>query len=213
MPARDQIGLSVNGIQRTAAGLCARDSLAAFLRQSLGLTGTKIACNEGDCGSCTVLLGTPENGRFRYRAVNACITHLFQCDGAHVVTVEGVAGQIPNALASAHAVQCGFCTPGLVMALSAPEPDITGNLCRCTGYLSILEASQRADRPLFPELPAPPVESVLFPAVFIPTTLAEAATYLSLHPSATLIAGGTDLTPQRDNGERLLAYGPKTRSI
>src|SRR5207248_4639123 len=134
-------------------------SLTDFLRQELLLTGTKVVCAEGDCGACTVLVGRPEGPGLRYETVDACIQFLYQLDGRHVVTVEGLPGSGPaqlhpvqRVMVEYHGSQCGFCTPGFVMALAgmfeeqtpadrhARQTALTGNLCRCTGYLPILEA-------------------------------------------------------------------------
>lgn len=129
--------------------------LIDFLREGLGLTGTKEGCGKGECGACAVIL----DGRL----VNSCLVLLGQCEEASVETIEGVAGPalhpVQVAMVEAGAVQCGFCTPGLVMAAVAllranpdPTPDdvrrgIEGNLCRCTGYVkveaAVLEAARR----------------------------------------------------------------------
>jgi len=122
--------------------------LLDFLREDLGLTGTKEGCGKGECGACAVLL----DGRL----VNSCLVLLGQCEGASVETIEGVASDrlhpVQAAMLEKGAVQCGFCTPGLVMAsiaLLRANPDPTpeevrrgmeGNLCRCTGYQKVEEA-------------------------------------------------------------------------
>jgi len=122
--------------------------LLDFLREDLGLTGTKEGCGKGECGACAVLL----DGRL----VNSCLVLLGQCEGASVETIEGVASDrlhpVQAAMLEKGAVQCGFCTPGLVMASIAllranpdPTPEevrrgIEGNLCRCTGYQKVEEA-------------------------------------------------------------------------
>lgn len=144
--------LVVNGQRVTTdADPCMR--LLDFLREGLGLTGTKEGCGEGECGACSVLL----DGRL----VNSCLVLLGQCDGAEVLTIEGVAAggdlhPVQKAMMEAGAIQCGFCTPGLVLAAVAllaehAAPDaatirgaIEGNLCRCTGYMKVEEAIRRA---------------------------------------------------------------------
>lgn len=125
--------------------------------RSLGATGTKEVCSEGDCGACTVALGMSENGIWRYRAVTSCIMPASQLHGRHVITVEGLGTPdelhpIQQTLYDNHAAQCGFCTPGFVMSifcylLNDPAPTLPrlrkaleGNLCRCTGYQHIIQA-------------------------------------------------------------------------
>ncbi|CAI2354515.1 unnamed protein product [Caenorhabditis sp. 36 PRJEB53466] len=134
-------------------------TLGYYLRNKLGLRGTKLGCEEGVCGSCTVVLGTWDEALNRavYRAVNACLVPLFHVHTTFVITVEGVGSRdkihpIQDRMARGHAVQCGFCSPGFVMSAYAllrnhPNPTIEqintaikGNLCRCTGYRPILEA-------------------------------------------------------------------------
>jgi len=137
-------------------------TLLDYLRLSEGATGTKEGCNEGDCGACTVAVGDWQDGRVRYRAVNACIQLLGTLDGKEVVTVEDLRAEggglhpVQAAMVEHHGSQCGFCTPGIVMSLFClyqeperaeppPRADITnclaGNLCRCTGYRPIIDAA------------------------------------------------------------------------
>jgi carbon-monoxide dehydrogenase small subunit/xanthine dehydrogenase small subunit len=121
--------------------------LLDVVRERFGLTGTKEGCGEGECGACTVLV----NGR----AVNACLVPMIQVEGAEVVTIEGLAGAdaLRRAFVEEGAAQCGICTPGMIVAASAipAEADddavreaLAGNLCRCTGYGSIVRAVRRA---------------------------------------------------------------------
>jgi xanthine dehydrogenase small subunit len=135
--------------------------LLDYLRLIEKSKGTKEGCNEGDCGACTVVLGTPHNGGVRYQAVNACILLLGQIHGKELITVDdlargGVLHPVQQAMVDAHASQCGFCTPGFVMSLfSLAHEDrkvsrqdvveqIAGNLCRCTGYRPIIDAGLTA---------------------------------------------------------------------
>ncbi|MBD3853676.1 MAG: 2Fe-2S iron-sulfur cluster binding domain-containing protein, partial [Acidobacteria bacterium] len=127
-----------------------------YLRNEAGLTGVKYACREGDCGSCVVLLGQLENGAMRYQAVTSCLLPIGALDRSHVVTVEGLNRRnltpFQSALDAEGASQCGFCTPGFVVSfagflLAAERWDVqvaieavAGNICRCTGYASIVRA-------------------------------------------------------------------------
>ncbi len=132
-----------------------------FIRNRAGLTGTKLGCGEGDCGTCTVALGKLTNGQMEYKAVNSCLVPVAKLHHKHVVTVEGIADEdelhpVQTAILEEHATQCGFCTPGITMSLFAylagnPNPDekgvrlaLEGNLCRCTGYQPIKKASQKS---------------------------------------------------------------------
>ncbi|MBS0569326.1 MAG: xanthine dehydrogenase small subunit [Proteobacteria bacterium] len=132
-----------------------------WLRGPAGMTGTKEGCAEGDCGACTVVLGTPTaDGQMHYRAVNSCILFVPTLDGCQLLTVEhlkaadGRLHPVQQAMVDHHGSQCGFCTPGFVMSLfalyvSEPRPTrarvndvLSGNLCRCTGYRPIIDAAQ-----------------------------------------------------------------------
>jgi len=146
-----QINLTVNGEAR-AALVEPRTQLADYLRETLHLTGTHLGCEHGVCGACTVLIdGAP--GR-------SCITYAVACDGADVETIEGldddpVMVQLRRAFTEAHALQCGYCTPGMLVTardivLRLPDADearvrleLSGNLCRCTGYMGIVAAILR----------------------------------------------------------------------
>ncbi|HTS97042.1 MAG TPA: (2Fe-2S)-binding protein [Streptosporangiaceae bacterium] len=144
-----KLRLTVNGEPREIGEVGADESLLTVLRDSLGLTGTKNACEQGECGSCSVYL---DGG-----LVCSCLVPAGQAEGADVGTVEGLAGYrdldpVQEAFAQAGAIQCGFCTPGLVMAVHdllrrVPDPSdgqireaLAGNLCRCTGYQKIISA-------------------------------------------------------------------------
>ena len=161
---RDHLVLWVNGVRREIRGGDAFLTLSDYLRGRLGLVGTKIMCAEGDCGACTVLVAEPvESGRVRWLPIDSCIRFVFQVDGCHVVTVDGLAkdgdlAPAQQAMIDCHGSQCGFCTPGFVMALAGGchaqaagadidwRKELSGNLCRCTGYVSIFEAAERAGR-------------------------------------------------------------------
>lgn len=227
---REQIVLYVNGHRHAVTGRDGFLPLAEFLRNRLRLTGTKVVCAEGDCGSCTVLLGRAEGARLAYRAINSCIQYLFQLDGTHVVTVEGLQRgseltPVQAAMVEYHGSQCGYCTPGFVVAMtgileSCPRPaeedwrrGLTGNLCRCTGYAPILTAGQRAAEQAHASL------EELYPGgemcaeferlrqsplavrdgerqVFSPVDLRQALEFLARHPAAKIVAGATDVGVQ-----------------
>ncbi len=146
------VTLTVNG-ERREADLWGGESLLAMLRDTLELPGSKNACEQGECGSCSVLL----DGEL----VCSCLVLAAQADGHAVVTVEGLAvgdelTTVQRAFVEAGAVQCGFCTPGLVVAVTdllarVPQPEddeireaLSGNLCRCTGYAKIFDAVRLA---------------------------------------------------------------------
>lgn len=146
------VTLTVNGEPRQA-DVPSAATLVELLREHLGLSGTKVGCGHGECGACTVILdGEP---------VNSCLVFAAQCNGREVTTIEGLRRDgaldpIQNAFVEAGAVQCGYCTPGMVMSAAAllasnatPTRDeieeaISGNLCRCTGYVKIVDAVQLA---------------------------------------------------------------------
>ncbi len=148
-----RVDLMVNGERRQAEDVWEGESLLYLLRERLGLPGAKNACEQGECGSCSVYLDGD--------VVCACLVAAGQAEGRDVVTVEGLADgdvldPVQQAFLDAGAVQCGFCTPGLVVAVHdllrrVPSPDdstvreaLAGNLCRCTGYEAVLDAVRRA---------------------------------------------------------------------
>ena len=159
---REFILLFVNGQEHRVSGTDAFLTLSDFLRKRLCLCGTKIVCSEGDCGSCSTLCGrlNADRSAFEYLSIDSCIRFVFQLDGCHIITVEGLADgdqlhPVQEAMVKCHGSQCGFCTPGFVMSMAgileqndSPSEDdwrygLTGNLCRCTGYSPILEAGSR----------------------------------------------------------------------
>ena len=185
-----------------------------WLRTERGLTGTKEGCAEGDCGACTAVLGIPDGGAVRYEAVNSCLMAVPQLAGKALITIEGVANgglhPLQRAMVEADASQCGFCTPGIVMALYAfleggGEPEIeaihdalAGNLCRCTGYRPIVDAARKAGRSpagiRAANIPQPEAEyRAGRQAFFAPQSLDELIALRAAHPDAPLLAGGTDL--------------------
>lgn len=163
------VAVEVNGEPRRAR-VEARRSLAELLRDDLGLTGTHLGCEHGVCGSCTVLL----DGAI----VRSCLTLAVQAEGRAVTTVEGLADgvrlhPVQQGCLERHSFQCGFCTPGVLMTAAAlldevPDPDeatireaLSGNLCRCTGYESIVEGVLRAAELHAAELRAGPAAAAV----------------------------------------------------
>ncbi|MEK8049230.1 xanthine dehydrogenase small subunit [Ideonella sp. DXS22W] len=223
------------GAVRTVSGLPATTTVLGWLREDQRLTGTKEGCNEGDCGACTVLVGELDAaGALRFKPVNSCIQWLPALDGKALVTVEDLGGNHPvqQAMVACHGSQCGFCTPGIVMSLvgtgercaehcagsgQAPSraqiaDDLSGNLCRCTGYRPILDAGAQAlaDPATLPRLATPalaeqlrtlqadaplhlPGDGALAPPFHAPRTLDELAALREAFPEATLLAGCTDI--------------------
>jgi len=196
-----------------------------FVRDVAGLTGTKEACREGECGACTVLVGTPGPHGLTYKACASCLLPLGDVQGCHVVTIEGLSvgplTRVQQLVVEKSASQCGFCTPGVVLSLtgfSLNSPAfacgeavdaLDGNLCRCTGYAAIRRVAQALSQQLA-EAPSEPEGRVatlvargVLPEYFleIPRRLEELAASSpeprAGGPEAVLVAGGTDLFVQR----------------
>lgn len=162
-----KVTINVNGIDRTA-DVEPRTLLVQFLRDNLSLTGTHIGCDTSQCGACTVLLGD--------QSVKSCSILAAQADGAKITTIEGLAPigmlhPIQQAFWEEHGVQCGYCTPGMVLATKSllndhPDPTLEdiqhgleGNICRCTGYQNIIRSVQRAAQMLADGAVPQPVEA------------------------------------------------------
>lgn len=222
------------------SGPAAQTTVLDWLRGQPGRCGTKEGCGEGDCGACTVVVGElDEAGELALAPVNSCIRLLPTLDGLALFTIEDLAAPCPtsgapclhpvqSALVSHHASQCGFCTPGFAMSLFSayeshdqPTPptrselaaQLAGNLCRCTGYRSILDAAESAFADVQPRIDRAAVSAALRalaqdpaldyrapgvvpgkPARFLaPRTLDELARLREAHPDARLLAGGTDV--------------------
>ena len=232
-PATRPIRFVHRGAIVAVDGLPATTSVLAWLREQAACTGTKEGCNEGDCGACTVLVGELQaDGAVRFKPINSCIQFLPTLDGKALVTVEDLGGQHPaqQAMVACHGSQCGFCTPGFVMSLAAcaerhavavastgtgaPPPgrqqiadDLSGNLCRCTGYRPILDAGQQMftlpARPLATVEMATQLQSLQGDAPLVyaaggepfhaPRSLDALASLRAAKPQARLLAGSTDI--------------------
>ena len=232
-PATRPIRFVHRGAITAVDGLPATTSVLAWLREQAACTGTKEGCNEGDCGACTVLVGELQaDGAVRFKPINSCIQFLPTLDGKALLTVEDLGGQHPaqQAMVACHGSQCGFCTPGFVMSLAAcaerhavaaastgagaPPPgrqqiadDLSGNLCRCTGYRPILDAGQQMFRlpvrPLASAEMARQLQSLRGDAPLVygtgeapfhaPRTLDALASLRAAKPQARLLAGSTDI--------------------
>lgn len=200
-------------------------TLLEVLREDLACTGTKEGCGEGDCGACTVVLGEARDGGLQYRAINSCIRLAHSIDGLALWTVEDLAGAdgslhpAQEAMVQCHGSQCGFCTPGFVMSLfgmyqnhvARGEPvtrelaqeELSGNLCRCTGYRPILDAAQQ-----MAELPRTSVDEAAIVCqlaalarerdaaagpYLAPRSLPELLALRAAQPDAQVVAGCTDV--------------------
>lgn len=214
--------------------------LSTWLRYRKGMTGTKVVCSEGDCGACTVMLGwLGPDRKLEYRIIDACIQFLFQLDLCHVITVEGISEQgklhpAQQAMVECFGSQCGFCTPGFVMALAdlaekekihttaTIKDKLAGNLCRCTGYEAIVKAGLALNGEAHPQLIArfghlnieAEFKSLADDSVkisgaggalfFKPSDLNEALKIRSAMPQLKIVAGGTDLGVQHNKGKAQL---------
>jgi xanthine dehydrogenase small subunit len=214
----------LNGTEHAEARVPPTTTVLNYLRETLRLTGTKEGCAEGDCGACTVLVGHPAGEKLEWQPVNSCLMLVPQLAGAMLVTVEGLGRDgapnvVQRALMESDGTQCGFCTPGFVMAMEAlhrsgdpPRDDIihdalAGNLCRCTGYRPIVEACRRVlAEPRDPDaieeptgiaalthLPAPARYEQAEQHYRFPQNLDELFAALADDPEARLVAGATDL--------------------
>ena len=238
---RSHAAFFLNGQLTKVSGDDAFMMLAEWLRKRAQRPGTKIVCAEGDCGACTVARTfEPLNSKSKpkFVSINSCITTVAQMDGSHLVTVEGleVDGKLSpaqNAMRDCHGSQCGFCTPGFIMALSATLEAkqtldrksaancLTGNLCRCTGYSPILDAAE-AIKPspehnlasrylttkniqaLREEIATPLQLQDLSGRIFYaPDNLKDACSFLAKNKSARLMAASTDLGVQTNKGKPL----------
>lgn len=199
-------------------------TLLELLREDLACTGTKEGCGEGDCGACTVVLGEADGGQVHYRAINSCIRLAHSIDGMALWTVEDIAQDnalhpAQEAMVQCHGSQCGFCTPGFVMSLfgmyqnhvckgepitrELAQEELSGNLCRCTGYRPILDAAQAMaalppvkvdETALLRQLQSLRTEPGMTETGYLaPRTLAGLLQARAGRPEAQLVAGCTDV--------------------
>ncbi|HEY0526523.1 MAG TPA: xanthine dehydrogenase small subunit [Stellaceae bacterium] len=227
---RDTVRFLLGGERRELHGVDPTMTVLDYLRLVERRCGTKEGCAEGDCGACTVVIGRPSEtgGAVRYEAVNACIQFVPMLDGVQLLSVEDLKGPdgalhpVQEALVESNGSQCGFCTPGFVMSLFAryyePEPaesiddTLAGNLCRCTGYRSIVAAAERMhetgggyedrfarnERETARLLAGLSDEETLCikrdgRRFLAPATLDALADLLVAHPEARIVAGATDV--------------------
>jgi xanthine dehydrogenase small subunit len=194
-------------------------SLLDYIRYEAGLTGTKIGCREGDCGACTVLIGTLSHGKVTYKSIVSCLTPLANADRKHVVTIEGINTEtfspVQQAFLDNAATQCGFCTPGFIMSLTGEALSekqttvetavnaVSGNICRCTGYKSIERAAGAITSLLKNKKTDDPVGWLVkhdyLPEYFItiPSRLNDLCNEPEADKGELIIAGGTDLMVQK----------------
>ena len=211
------INFVLNGETRTETSVSPTRTVLEYLREDAGLTGTKESCAEGDCGACSIVM--LRNGSGRVEAVNSCLLTMGQLDGTRIATVEGLSEKggeleaVQAAIVDEDGTQCGFCTPGFVMALhafrhsgeevsdEAIHDALAGNLCRCTGYRSIVAAAHAATSGNIEEAalttvpePAAADHYEAQGQVFLsPKSLESLIAARVEHPDAPLLSGGTDL--------------------
>jgi len=209
---RDHIRLLINGRQHDVRGRAVFTTLSNYLRYDFGATGTKIVCEEGDCGACSVLIRKGD----AFVPVNSCILSMYQLDCASIVTVEGLKmNAVQQAMVACHGAQCGYCTPGFVVAMtglfesrdtvdeSCARQGLVGNLCRCTGYEPIIKAATSVDgasmtkmRELYPQT-IDDGEHVYIEVdgrtFFAPASLDEALSFKRKFKPCTIVQGATDV--------------------
>jgi len=202
--------------ERIKTELPAGSILLDFIRQNKHLVGTKIGCREGDCGACTVLLGTLNKDReIDYKTIVSCLTPIASVAGKHVVTIEGLnmaegLTSVQNAIKENNATQCGFCTPGFVVSLTGYafnknttingiKDAVSGNICRCTGYKSIEKATEDIGNLLIDKNKHSTtrwlIDQKFIPEYFteIPERLQGIRLNMESYESGVIVGGGTDL--------------------
>ena len=232
MSIRNSVSFYLNGVKKTVSGEKVFLPLSSYLRYELQQTGTKVVCAEGDCGACTVMMSKNSLAQGReYFGLNSCIAMTFAMDGCNLVTVEGLQSkngdlsEVQCSMVRNFGGQCGFCTPGFVMAITnmhehKEKPTeqnaknyLTGNLCRCTGYAPIIKSALDVDKQKhikvgdqYPvqdfskEMSEPLHIKSEFSEIYAPLTLAEAVQYKSENPDVIIFSGSTDLGVQFNKG-------------
>jgi xanthine dehydrogenase small subunit len=211
----NQFNITINGEIVRLKDVSPTMTLLEYLRR-FGLVGTKEGCGDGDCGACTiVIIGKNIDGEPQYQAVNSCLIPIGAAVGRELITVEKIGnGQlhpVQTAMANAGGSQCGYCTPGFVMSMFAAyyegkitDAAVEGNLCRCTGYLPIRRAAQKATETKVEDFFSEKLSTINLETLsfvyetneqkfYRPTRLSEVLNLLREFPHATLLAGATDL--------------------
>lgn len=231
----NRISFYMNG-KAVSADLPPAITTLDYINISCGLYGTKCSCNEGDCGACTVVIAYVREGAVWYEAINSCLYPAAKLHGKHLITIEALGSPdnlhpIQEAMLRHHSTQCGYCSPGFVMSAFAlfatklkPSREeilaaLEGNLCRCTGYESILKAMEELSGSQSPEKIVPAWARAIEPQLFtfktspeyvktdsaslhsahayhLPATLEETFSLLDQYPEARIINGGTDIMVQ-----------------
>lgn len=228
--SRNYVSFYINGKKHKATGENVFKSLSDYLRYEKQQVGTKVVCAEGDCGSCTIAFGRIKENKFEYQNINSCIKYVYQLDGTHVISVEGLKSNscltaVQECMVNEHGTQCGFCTPGFVVAMTtlyenqdklSPKDlkdGLAGNLCRCTGYDSIIKAGLNIDskkvskyETLYPskdmidelkkDFETPIYIEYEDKKFFSPVEISQAINFKNENNNVTIVSGGTDISVQ-----------------
>lgn len=232
MSVRNSVSFYLNGVKKTVSGEQVFLPLSSYLRYELQQTGTKVVCAEGDCGACTVMMSKNSLAQGReYFGLNSCIAMTFAMDGCNLVTVEGLQSktgelsEVQCSMVRNFGGQCGFCTPGFVMAITnmhehKEKPTeqnvknyLTGNLCRCTGYAPIIKSALDVDmqkhikvgdqypvQDFAKEILQPLHIKTEFSEIYAPLTIEDAVKYKSENSDVIIFSGSTDLGVQFNKG-------------
>lgn len=227
---RSYVSFYINGKKHKVYGENVFKSLSDYLRYDKQQVGTKVVCAEGDCGSCTIAHGKIKDNKLEYQIINSCIKYVYQLDGTHVISVEGLKSNgcltaVQECMVNSHGAQCGFCTPGFVVAMTTMfenkdklstkdlKDGLTGNLCRCTGYDSIIKAglavnsseinkyeklypSENIIKDLESEKQIPIYIETSEKKFFNPVEVSQAVEFKNSGNNVTVVSGGTDVSVQ-----------------